>query len=77
LSGGEEYEEAWQIYPAQEGDEVPCCMVTEGAWTWFGSVVFILTLLGTCSTEWLSVYNLPLVICIMCNVYVSSYSKYQ
>jgi hypothetical protein len=42
----EDYEEVWQMYPAQEGDRTPCCMVTEGAWTWFGSIVFTLTLLG-------------------------------
>ena len=46
VGGAEEYEEVWQIYPAQEGDRVPCCIVTEGAWTWFGCIVFTLALLG-------------------------------
>jgi hypothetical protein len=46
-TGAEEYEEAWQMYPAHETDRVPCCIVTEGAWTWFGCIVFTLALLGT------------------------------
>ena len=24
-----------------EGDRAPCCMVTEGEWTWFGSTLLI------------------------------------
>ena len=32
------------IYEADESDRVPCCGITEGGWTWFGSILLTLTL---------------------------------
>ena len=32
------------IYEADESDRSPCCAITEGGWTWFGSVLLTLTL---------------------------------
>ena len=31
----------WRIEAGEE-ERIPCCMVTEGEWTWFGSVLLIL-----------------------------------
>ena len=32
------------IYPASQEDREPCCAITEGGWTWFGSLLLTLTL---------------------------------
>lgn len=32
------------IYEADEADRTPCCAITEGGWTWFGSILLTLTL---------------------------------
>ena len=32
------------IYEASEADRVPCCAITEGGWTWFGSLLLTFTL---------------------------------
>ena len=32
------------IYEADEADRTPCCGITEGGWTWFGSILLTLTL---------------------------------
>ena len=32
------------LYDAEESDRVPCCAITEGGWTWFGSILLTLTL---------------------------------
>jgi len=34
------------ISEASEADRTPCCAVTEGAWTWFGSILLTVTLLA-------------------------------
>jgi len=34
------------IYEASDSDRTPCCVITEGAWTWFGSVLLTLSLLA-------------------------------
>ena len=34
------------IYEASEEDRVPCCAITEGGWTWFGSFLFTLSLMA-------------------------------
>merc|ERR1719376_2001757 len=34
------------IYEASESDRSPCCVITEGAWTWFGSILLTLSLLA-------------------------------
>ena len=37
--------DVWR-YDGSEADRVPCCMVTESEWTWFGSIVVTLALLA-------------------------------
>lgn len=32
------------IFEADEADRTPCCGITEGGWTWFGSILLTLTL---------------------------------
>ena len=34
------------IYEASDSDRTPCCVITEGAWTWFGSILLTLSLLA-------------------------------
>ena len=33
-----------RVYEADESDRMPCCAITEGGWTWFGSILLTLTL---------------------------------
>ena len=33
-----------RVYEADESDRTPCCAITEGGWTWFGSILLTLTL---------------------------------
>ena len=35
----------WRL-KASEADLVPCCIVTEGTWTWFGAVLLTLVLVA-------------------------------
>merc|ERR1719474_434085 len=34
------------VYEASDSDRTPCCVITEGAWTWFGSILLTLSLLA-------------------------------